>query len=189
VTQLDRDDLVRGLRELVALAHQRGIRGVSIRIVGGAALRLAHFERATTADIDAQIRPMEAVQPLIEIVARNHGWPTDWLNTNATMFLPSWGRDVEWVHVFDDDNVSIDVAPIDALLAMKLNAARPGRDTDDIAKLLVLNGIDSVDEAESLFESYYPGEALSSRAMRLLARIYELGLPPKPDAPPTFRLD
>jgi hypothetical protein len=189
VTQLDRDDLIHGLRDLVALAHERGVRGVSIRIVGGAALRLAHFERATTADIDAQIRPLEAVQPLIEIVARNRGWPVDWLNANATMFLPFWGRGVEWSHLFEDDNVSIDVAPIDALLAMKLNAARPGRDTDDIAKLLALNAIHTIDEAQSLFESFYPGESLSDRAMRLLTRMYELGLPPKPDVPPAFRLD
>ncbi len=189
MTQLDRDDLIQGLRDLVALAHEHGIRGVSIRIVGGAALRLAYFERTTTADIDAQISPLDTVQPLIEIVARSHGWPVEWLNTNATMFLPSWGRGVEWVQIFEDDNVSIDVAPIDALLAMKLNAARQGRDTDDIAKLLVLNEISSIDEAESLLESFYPGESLSDRAMRLLTQIYELGLPPKPDAPPALRLE
>jgi len=161
MTQLDRDDLIRGLRDLVVLAHDRGIRGVSIRIVGGAALRLAYFERTTTADIDAQIRPLAAVRPLIEIIARNHGWPVDWLNADATMFLPSWGRGVEWAQLFEDDSVSIDVAPIDALLAMKLNAARQGRDTDDIAKLLALNEIGSADEAESLF-----GRSIQARRSR-----------------------
>lgn len=52
MTQLDRDNLIHGLRDLVSLAHKHGIQGISIRIVGGAALRLAHFERTTTADID-----------------------------------------------------------------------------------------------------------------------------------------
>lgn len=57
--QLDREDLITGLRELILRAHADGLTGVSIRIVGGAALRLAHFERATTADIDAQIEPLD----------------------------------------------------------------------------------------------------------------------------------
>lgn len=53
--QLDRQDLIDGLRDVVQAAHAEGVTGVSIRIVGGAALRLAHFNRDTTADIDAQI--------------------------------------------------------------------------------------------------------------------------------------
>lgn len=72
---------------------------------------------------------------------------------------------------------------------MKLNAARPGRDSDDIAKLLVLNDIHSTADAENLFESFYPGDALFGRSVRLLERIFELGLPEKPPAPitPDFR--
>ena len=89
----------------------------------------------------------------------------------------------------EDANVSIAVAPLDALLAMKLNAARPGRDTDDIAKLLALNNIDSVVAAESVFESFYPGDTLPERAIKLLEHIIQIGLPPKPQTPlsPTFQ--
>lgn len=185
--QLEREDLIDGLRELVREAHAQGLTGVAIRIVGGAALRLAHFDRDTTVDIDAQILPLDQVQPIIGQIAGRRGWPTEWLNNNAVMFLPSWGRGVDWETVFDDGDVSISIAPIDALLAMKLNASRPGRDTPDIANLLVLNEIDSVDGAETLFESFYPGEALPEKALRLLANIFDIGLPPKPETPP--RLD
>ena len=101
------------------------------------------------------------------------------------MFIPTWGQAVEWEPLLDDANVSIAIAPLDALLAMKLNAARPGRDTDDIAKLLALNDIDSVATAEILFESFYPGDALPERTIGLLERIFTIGLPPKPKTPPT----
>jgi len=181
--QLDRQDLIDGLLEVVRAAHANGITGVSIRIVGGAALRLAHFDRDTTADIDAQIEPMDQLMPIIEGIARGRGWPNDWLNNKAVMFIPTWGQAVEWESILDDANVSIAIAPLDALLAMKLNAARPGRDTDDIAKLLALNDIDSVATAENLFESFYPGDALPERTVKLLERIFSIGLPAKPQAP------
>lgn len=181
--QLDRDDLIEGLRELVHQTHEQGVSGVSIRIVGGAALRLAYFERATTADIDAQIEPIAQITPIIEQIALERGWPTDWLNNEAVGFIPAWGRTVDWEPIFDDDNVSIAVAPIDALLAMKLNAARPGRDTDDIANLLALNDVHTVDAAEQLFEAFYPGDALNTRAVRLIERILAIGLPTKLPAP------
>jgi hypothetical protein len=181
--QLDRDDLIEGLRELVRQTHEQGISGVSIRIVGGAALRLAYFERATTADIDAQIEPIARITPIIEQIALDRGWPSDWLNNEAVGFIPAWGHAVDWEQIFDDDNVSISVAPIDALLAMKLNAARPGRDTDDIAKLLAMNKVKSVDAAGAMFEEFYPGDALPERTIQLLEKILDLGLPSIPPRP------
>lgn len=123
---LDRQDLIEGLREVIQRARLLEITGISIRIVGGAALRIAHFERATTYDIDAQIQPLDQILPLIEEIGNERGWPTDWLNDKAAMFIPSWGRTVEWEPLFDDATISISVAPVDVLLAMKLKAARPG---------------------------------------------------------------
>jgi hypothetical protein len=187
--QLDRQDLIDGLRDVVRAAHKNGMTGVSIRIVGGAALRLAHFDRDTTADIDAQIEPIEELLPIIETIARDRGWPNDWLNNKAVMFIPSWGQQVEWESVLDDSDISIAIAPLDALLAMKLNAARPGRDTEDIAKLLALNDIASVAVAEALLESFYPGDAMPDRTIELLQRIFSIGLPAKPPAPSVPKFD
>jgi hypothetical protein len=53
---LDRDDLVQGLREVVAELHRLG-QPAGIRIVGGAALALRYFDRRTTSDIDAVVHP------------------------------------------------------------------------------------------------------------------------------------
>jgi len=181
---LDRDDLVSGLAEVLRRARLAGIVGVSIRIVGGAALRLSYFDRAMTADIDARIEPIDPLLPLVREIAAERGWPEDWLNDRASQFIPHLGRTVEWQSLHYDESVSISVAPIDALLAMKLAAARPGRDTDDIAKLLRLTNIADIDAAEELFEAFYPGDALPDRTVRLLARIYERGLPSLEAAPP-----
>jgi Nucleotidyltransferase of unknown function (DUF6036) len=186
--QLDRQDLIDGLREIVLRAHAEGVLGVSIKIVGGAALRLAYFDRETTADIDAQIAPLDSIATIVRSIALDRGWPSDWLNDQAAMFIPTLGRSVDWESLLDDPNVSIAVAPIDALLAMKLHAARPGRDIDDIANLLAINEIDTVEAAEELYESFYPGDALPNRTIRTLERMLEIGLPPRPTAPPHPRL-
>lgn len=56
-TSLSRDDIVGGLRELIALLHASG-EVAGIRLVGGAALALRYFERGTTQDLDSlHIRP------------------------------------------------------------------------------------------------------------------------------------
>jgi hypothetical protein len=181
---LDREALISGLAEVLQRARLAGIVGVTIRIVGGAALRLSYFDRAMTADIDARIEPLDPLLPLVREIAAERGWPDDWLNDRASQFIPHLGRAVEWKSLHYDKSVSISVAPIDALLAMKLAAARPGRDTDDITKLLRLNDIADIDAAEELLEAFYPGDALPDRTLRLLARIFERGLPPTEAAPP-----
>ncbi|MFF9562846.1 hypothetical protein ACF1AJ_05815 [Leifsonia sp. NPDC014704] len=63
------------------------------------------------------------------------------------------------------------------LLAMKLKAARRGRDDDDVAVLLAYLGIDSIDEAEAVFESQYPGELPPQRAYDMLGDILRIGIP------------
>jgi hypothetical protein len=92
---LDRDDIISALSELVHEMHERGEKA-GIRIVGGAALSLRYFDRATTVDVDASIHPDHAVGEIAREIARNRDWPEDWLNTNATMFIPpmrdEWGR-------------------------------------------------------------------------------------------------
>lgn len=184
--ELERQDLIDGLREIVHRAHAQGVTDVSIKLVGGAALRLAYYEREATADIDAKISPLSSIAPIIQAIARDRGWPADWLNDQAAMFIPTLGKSVDWEPLLDDANVSIAVAPIDALLAMKLHAARPGRDLDDIAVLLTLNQIEDTASAEELYESFYPGDALPDRTVQTVDRMFRDGLPitPSPPLPP-----
>jgi hypothetical protein len=186
---LDHGDLVDGLRELIARAHQAGIRGARVYIVGGAALRLAHFERDATMDIDARIHGIEELQPIIDDIGRARGWEPDWLNDNAAQFIPGYGAKVDWSPVYDGEAISIWVAPADVLLAMKLKAmeGRRGRDELDVARLMAANNITTVEGAEDLLESFFPGDALNDCAHARLQEIIAAG-PPELREPPTFDL-
>jgi hypothetical protein len=101
------------------------------------------------------------------------------------MFIPPM-RD-EWVTVWAESGIEISVGSPEMLLAMKLNAGRPGRDDSDIARLLAICDVDSTDAAEALFERFYPGEVLKERSERILNAIFAKGLPAAPEPPP--RLD
>ena len=74
---------------------------------------------------------------------------------------------------------------------MKLRANRPGRDVNDIRALLALVGITNVATAETLYESFYPGDVLSDRAIRILENLFAEEGPPTIKVPldPTFDSD
>ena len=80
---LDNDDIVDGLREIILRTRQAGLRGVTVQIIGGAALKLAYFDRAITVDIDARLSPSAEIVTIAEVVAAERGWPSDWLNNSA----------------------------------------------------------------------------------------------------------
>jgi hypothetical protein len=186
-TALDRAEIITGLRDLVAeLRAADEIAG--IRLVGGAALALRYFDRGTTQDLDAlHVHPGsdESVAAAAERVANRHGWDLHWLNfevTNADA-IPTLGRAVEWETIYDKDGIVIQVASKEAMLAMKLRANRPGRDTRDIRLLLALCGIDTVEQAEALYEEFYPGDLLTDRAERMVTAILEGEPTPVPPSP------
>ncbi|MEY9952822.1 hypothetical protein [Leifsonia sp. EB34] len=169
---LDRDSLIDGLNDLIERVQAAGIGPVRISIVGGAALALSHVDRRRTVDVDARLDPHDALIRIAERIAVERDWPSDWLNSNASQFFPDWGRSVDWRPLYDRDGIRVEVAPADALLAMKLRAAmgRPGRDTADIVSLVAELDVESADDAESIFSAYYPGDALNDRVYALVER-------------------
>lgn len=184
---LDRDDIITGLRELITeLRDARQVAG--IRLVGGAALALRYFDRGTTQDLDSlHVHPGtdEEVAAAAARVARRHDWDPAWLNFEVTGAdaLPSLGREVEWETIHDRDGILIQVASKEALLAMKLRANRPGRDTRDIRLLLGLCRIDTLEACEDFYEEFYPGDALAPRAVSIVVAILAEGSPQVPEPP------
>jgi hypothetical protein len=119
-------------------------------------------------------------------VAQSRGWDPGWLNFDVEKAdaLPTFGRrPVEWETIYDHDGIVIQVAAKEAMLAMKLRANRPGRDTNDIRQLLRLCDVTTLDEAEELYEDFYPGDALSDRAVKMFVAILEGGLPDEVPSP------
>jgi hypothetical protein len=183
----DRDDLIGALRDLVSELRAAG-EPIGLRLVGGGALALRYFERASTRDVDVfHARPGtdEAVAAAARAVAQRRGWDEDWLNFEVTKTAaePQWGKAVEWETIFDESGIAIQVASAEALLVMKLRANRPGRDTDDIRRLLALCDINTVEDADELYEDYYPGESLPARAWEMVVRILSGGPLAKPEPP------
>jgi hypothetical protein len=181
-TSLDRDDILDGLRALIAeLRSHSQIAG--IRLVGGAALALRYFDRGTTQDLDTlHISPGSdgEVAAAAEKVASARGWDPGWLNFNVeqTGAVPGFGRrDVEWETIYASDGIIIQVAAKETLLAMKLRANRPGRDTNDIRQLMRLCNVTTIDAAEELYEDFYPGDTLTDRAVGMVSAILVAGLP------------
>jgi hypothetical protein len=179
---LHRDELIAGLAALIERLRAAG-QPAGIRIVGGAALSLRYFDRRATSDIDARIEPADEVLAIAAEIANQNGWSHDWLNTSATMFIPTVGADPGWEVIYAKDGIVIEVASPGALLAMKLNASRPTRDRRDIELLLAICGINDVEAAEDLLEGYFPGDGLPDKAIRLLEVIFEHGVPAAPTPP------
>ena len=107
--QLDRDDLIHGINAVIAKLRAAG-QPAGIRIVGGAALALTYFDRRTTADVDAHLQPEQPILKAAVEVANENGWPQDWLNSNATMFLPSYGADPCWEVLYANEDITVEVA-------------------------------------------------------------------------------
>lgn len=179
---LDREDIISGLRDLVYELHATG-EVAGIRLVGGAALVIRYFNRRTTGDLDSlHIQPGsdDAVLAAASRVGDRRGWGPGWFNfaVEHVDSVPTFGRRaVEWETIYDRDGVVIQVASKEVLLAMKLRANRPGRDVDDIRQLLALCGISTLEEAEEHYEGFYPGDALTDRAIGMVERILDGGLP------------
>lgn len=186
---LSRGDIISGLRDLILHLRAAGS-AATIQIVGGAAIALTiDGDRPATADVDGPISPPEIVAAAAARVARQRGWPDEWINDRATNFLPSGiGRRIEWTTLYDHDGIVIQAASPAMLLAMKLRAMerRGPRDADDVAALLATLDIRTAEDAEALLNEFFPGEDLTprtfGRVQALLGNGRSLSIT-RPDAP------
>lgn len=90
---------------------------------------------------------------------------------------------MEWETIYDKNGIVIHVASKEAMLAMKLRANRPGRDTRDIRLLLALCNIRTLEDAKELYEEFYPGDLLTDRAERMVTAILAGEPTPPPPSP------
>lgn len=149
------------LGELVRRLASRGCEG-SVHVIGGAAIALINPERVATQDIDGFMRLEDATDVVAEL-AREYDLAPDWFNWRAQGLQPPIAGSEMWREVLRVGTVVLYSATTEALLAMKLNAAR-ARDSADIAWLLASLGIVEFEEAERVFEDHYPGDTLSTAA-------------------------
>lgn len=150
------------LEELAIRLDDAGITA-GIRVVGGAALAILDRDRRSTSDIDAVIVPAGAAATIVAALAKERGLPNDWLNDAALAYIPPVGLE-DWIEVFTRGNVSVFIGSVQMLLAMKLLANRGVRDRDDIAFLLESCGVESVEDAQEIYEMYHAQDVMSPSA-------------------------
>ncbi len=173
--QLDAEDIRGAVTDVVARLDPET--DARIRIVGGAALKLYFPNRRRTIDVDVEIdassQAAAAITHAVTDVARERGWPEDWLNSAAAGFIPSIGAAVEWHTLLIAGRVTVEVITLDALLAMKLKAMerRGARDVGDVALLLQHCDISTPQDAEDLVGRFFPGDGLTPRCLEILSQL------------------
>ena len=145
------------------LAHA-GVQG-RLYVAGGAAMALAYDADRLTRDIDAAItHGHNAVIDAVRAVARARGWPSTWLNEQATTYMPQIPDRPSQV-VFDHPALQVAVASPTHMLAMKARAAR-AQDIADVTSLLRRCGLTTADEVDDLVQAVFGGEHLGPRQRR-----------------------
>lgn len=132
---LSRDQIIQALTRLGELAQADG-HTLTLVVVGGAALVLRYNARMSTQDVDAFfMTPPERrhTRAWADVVARELGLPSDWLNDGAKGFMQgvTYGPlliDMPGIRVFQVRS--------EQLLAMKLSAWRDEQDEDDAQTVL-----------------------------------------------------
>lgn len=141
-------------------------------IAGGAAMVLAYDADRATRDIDTAILDgYEAVMSIAAEMARERGWPSTWLNEQATPYMPKaeqrHGREV-----FEHPYLTVIAASPEHMLAMKARAARR-TDISDAMRLMEITGIADIDDIAALVRKVFPDEDLGRRQLDWLEAVIE----------------
>ncbi|MFC8304846.1 DUF6036 family nucleotidyltransferase [Specibacter sp. NPDC057265] len=159
--ELTGEQILTLLHELSNRLAARGIHG-DIKLVGGAALILQGIGNRPTADIDASYGEKTNVNKIVAEMATDYDLASDWLNSNASAFIP---EGASWIALEELDGLTIEAADSETLLAMKIAAERD-KDTLDIARLLRKLNITSATDAVDLAFSKYGEHSIPLAASR-----------------------
>lgn len=162
-------DIRAALTELAERLARRGAFG-QLYVVGGAAMVLVHGAGHSTRDIDAAIVDgYGAVTEEAALVARAHGWPSTWINEQATAYMPP-PELRRGETVLDHPGLLVTAASAEHMLAMKARAARR-TDVSDVRRLIARTGIGTVSEIAELVETVFAGEPLDDRQRNWLQAV------------------
>src|SRR5580658_3306709 len=140
--------------------------GISARlyVVGGAVMVLDFGTREMTDDIDGGVYPAKEVLNVAAAVGQRRGLSSTWLNDAAKIYIPIF-KQPDWRPVRRVGTLEIFAADARAMLAVKIRASRGRRDEVDLEFLLNECGVDSVEDATSLYLEFFPDDPLPDRAL------------------------
>jgi hypothetical protein len=164
---LSREDILRGLRRLDEEARKAEV-VVDMAIYGGAALCVAFDTRVATRDVGVVIRSKtQFVRTTARDVAREEGWPEDWLNDGVKGFIAAT-EDLRLMQEFTapgGTGLRIFMPSPEYLFAMKCMSMRAegldgSHDISDIEALADIAGIADAAEALAIVEGFYPASRI-----------------------------
>jgi len=170
-----RTEILSALDEL-SKALGRDRRRAHIHMIGGAAMIMLYGRRTVTGDIDVSVALGHG--PVIDAarkIAIRRGWPTTWLNDQATMYRPR-AEDPNPRALFSSPSLTVMGGSPEYMLAMKLQAAR-GTDAEDIRLLLDNCGVTTAREALVIHDRLFPDRPAGERQRRMLDMILTDGEP------------
>lgn len=177
---LSRSDILRGLRRLDDIAREAG-KVAEISIYGGAALSLTFDLRVTTRDVDAVVRGSpDFIRLAARMVAREEGWPEDWLNDGVKGFV-SPREEMRLMQEFGGAGgagLRIFMPTPHYMFAMKCMAMRPegldgSHDITDIEALAHAAEIPDAAAALDIVEEFYPKRAIPAKVRFGIEEIME----------------
>lgn len=164
---LTRDDILRGLRKIDAIALHAGVT-IDLAVYGGAALAIVYDMRVTTRDVDAIVRgDPKFLRETAKAVADEEGWPEDWLNDGVKGYI-SGSEQVLPLEEFggsEQGGLRLYVPTAEYLFAMKCMAMRAegidgSHDISDIEGLADAAAVPDVAAAIAIVESFYPSSRI-----------------------------
>ena len=190
---LDRNRIMKLFAELSEELEREGLRG-HVYIVGGAAMIAGYGRQRSTHDVDGKIvSEKRGITEAAQRIAEKHDLPANWLNENATLFIPH-KEDSQAATVFNSPNLVVTGASPRHLLAMKIDAGRP-EDVEDIEWLIGKLKIDTIEEATEVHRETYPHSQLLTTSRNRLEEAFrrknvqpsghEKVAPPPPRPPKT----
>jgi hypothetical protein len=165
---LNHGEILQLFAALAEKLRSRKVRG-HIYVVVGAAMIFGFRRERTTHDVDARFeKDKEAVLAAVAEIAREQNLRPDWLNENATLFMPH-GRDSGSRPVFNTPDLVVTAASGEHLLAMKLEAARQS-DEDDIRTLLDSLNVQTESDAIAIHDAVFPHTPLRGQEIQILRK-------------------
>ncbi|TXI64292.1 hypothetical protein [Mycolicibacterium mageritense] len=165
----DQPELMRAFGVLADKLQRKNVVG-TVHVVGGAAMLLSFHSRVITRDIDALFSPDGPMLAAIREIAAEMGWPSTWLNNQASSYVAR--NPGEGARVFDHPNLQVSTTPADHLLAMKTHASRGTRDRGDIEILIDHLDLTTPDEVWAITERFFPNVPISDRARLLIEDLF-----------------
>jgi hypothetical protein len=181
----DRDQLLAALDEIgraAIAAHAH----LDIAVFGGSALMLASNFRFSTEDVDiSEIRQPwpDWLSEVVKRIAIANSWQDEWLNEAVTFHLSPLAnpaRDLVALGTFpravEQVGLTVFVPTARYMLALKLKAMRVSKfdrgtkDLADIAALLHVVGITTVEEAIGILAEFFPKSAANADKQRFVLK-------------------